>query len=53
MLENPIKFIFAESSINSIDISIIIRFFLLTKIPKKPTEKTNVESIRKLKDSII
>ena len=39
MLENPIKFIFAESSINSIDISIVIRFFLLTKIPKNQQKK--------------
>jgi len=51
--ENPIKFILAESNINSIDISIVIKFFLLTKIPKKPTEKTNEDSTRKLIGSII
>lgn len=51
--ENPIKFILAESNINSIDISIVIKFFLLTKIPKKPTEKTNEDSTRKFKGSII
>ena len=51
-LEKPIKLIFAERSINSIDIKIVIKFFRLTKIPKKPTEKTKEESTRKLKDSI-
>ena len=47
IFENPIKFMFAERSINSIDISIVIRFFRFTKIPKKPIEKTNDERTRK------
>ena len=51
--ENPIKFIFAESNINSIDIRIVIRFFRLMKIPKKPTENSNEDKIRKLKGSIV
>ena len=44
--ENPIKFIFAESNINSIDIKIVIIFFLLTKIPKKPMEKIIEDNIK-------
>jgi hypothetical protein len=53
IFENPTKFMLAESNISSMDISMVIRFFLLIKIPKKPKEKTKEESIRKLKDSII
>ena len=45
--ENPTKFMFAESNINSIDIKIVIIFFLLTKIPRKPIAKTEVERIKK------
>ncbi len=51
--ENPIKFIFAESSINSMDMRIVIRFFRFIKMPKKPTEKSNEDNTRKFKDSII
>ena len=51
--EKPMKFILADSSINSIDIRIVIKFFLLTNIPKKPIEKTKEDNTRKLKDSII
>ena len=37
----------AESNINSIDIKIVIIFFLLTKIPRKPMAKTEVERVKK------
>ena len=52
-LENPIKFIFAESNISSIDIKMVIRFFLLINIPKKPIEKIKDDKARKFKDSIL
>ena len=45
--EKPMKFMLAERSINSIDIRIVIKFFLFIKIPKKPIEKTNVDNTRK------
>ena len=44
--ENPTKLIFADNNINSIDIKIVIIFFLFMKIPKKPIEKTIDERTR-------
>ena len=41
------KFILADNNINSIDISIVIIFFLLIKIPKKPIAKIDVERTKK------
>jgi hypothetical protein len=37
--EKDIKLIFTDKSINSIDIKIIITFFLLRKIPSTPIVK--------------
>jgi hypothetical protein len=45
--EKPTKFILADNNINSIDISIVIIFFLLIKIPKKPIAKIDVERTKK------
>jgi len=47
ILEKTTKLMLAESNINSIDIRIVIIFFLLIKIPKKPMEKRMVDIIRK------
>ena len=44
--ENPIKLIFDDNNINSIDIRIVIMFFLFIKIPKKPIEKTKEDKTR-------
>ena len=44
--EKPMKFIFAAKSISSIDIRIIIIFFLFMKIPRKPIEKTIEDNIK-------
>ena len=46
VLENPIKFIFVASNINSMDIRIEIIFFLFINIPKKPIEKIIDDNIR-------
>jgi|TARA_B100000287_G_scaffold432602_1_gene492298 hypothetical protein len=45
--EKPTKLILADKSISSIDIKMVIIFFLLIKIPKKPIAKTEVDRIRK------
>jgi hypothetical protein len=45
--EKPMKFMFAERSISSIDIKIVIIFFLFIKIPRKPIEKTHVDNTKK------
>tara|TARA_B100000029_G_C17521836_1_gene940208 strand:+ start:1012 stop:1332 length:321 start_codon:yes stop_codon:yes gene_type:complete len=44
--ENPTKLMFADNNINSIDIKIVIMFFLFIKIPKKPIEKTVEDKTR-------
>ncbi len=47
ILEKTTKLMLADNSINSIDIKIVIIFFLLIKIPKKPIEKRIVDNMRK------
>ena len=37
--EKAIKFIFTDNNINSIDIKMIIKFFLFKKIPNTPSVK--------------
>tara|TARA_B100000686_G_C16380034_1_gene757021 strand:- start:4 stop:327 length:324 start_codon:yes stop_codon:yes gene_type:complete len=47
MYEKPIKLMLAANNINSIDIKIVIIFFLFMKIPRKPIEKIKVDKIKK------
>ena len=44
--ENAIKFILTPNKINSIDIKILITFFLFKKIPVTPNKKINEDNIK-------
>jgi len=51
--EKTTKLMFTDAKISSIDIRIIIIFFLLRKIPKTPITKSEAETIRKCSIGII
>jgi hypothetical protein len=51
--EKTTKLMFTDAKISSIDIRIIMIFFLLRKIPKTPITKREAETIRKCSIGII